>query len=62
MEIRCSRCDREFTVAEQSTWWDYKGSGYDTKLTRCPLCGQVNIVKYIEEPDRTAWFYEYRRK
>lgn len=62
MEIRCSRCDREFTVAEQCTWWDLKGSGYDTKLVRCPLCDQVNIVKYIDEPDRTAWYYEYRRK
>lgn len=62
MLLECSRCGFEFETAEQYTWWDYKGSGYDTKLVHCPQCGQLNIVEYYDEPDRTAWYYEYRRR
>lgn len=62
MKLLCSKCGVEIDTAEQTTFWDYKGSGYDTELTICPECGQLNIVRYYEEPDRTAWYYEYRRR
>lgn len=61
MEVKCAQCDNKYEVAVENTWWDFKGMGYDTRLSRCPLCNQLNIVEYIEEPDRTVWYYEYKR-
>lgn len=62
MDVLCARCGESYEVAKENTWWDFKGAGYDTRLARCPLCGSVNIIEYYEEPDRTAWYYDYRRQ
>jgi hypothetical protein len=52
----------QFHIEEAKAWWDFKGSGYDTKLYRCPTCDNINVIGYYEEPDRTDWYYDYRRK
>lgn len=44
----CSSCG-EFQVRPESIWFDESGYGYSTKLTRCPYCGKIIIVKYIED-------------
>lgn len=62
MKIICSRCGEVLEFNKEDARWNYRGSGYDTRLYDCPVCGQVNIVGYWEEPDRTAWYYEYGRK
>lgn len=30
---------------------------YDTKLTKCKLCGSVNILKYHFLSNRDNWFW-----
>ena len=62
MKLTCAHCGKTVEFQKKDTRWDRRGSGYDTRLYDCPLCGHVNIVGYWEEPDRTAWYYEYNRK
>lgn len=62
MKLKCIQCGEVFDFDKEDTRWDYRGFGYDTRLTQCPSCGQLNIVEYYEEPDRTGWYYGYRRK
>ena len=44
----CLGCKNNFIWYEKDTWWDFKGST-DTKLIKCPYCGCIQSVKYIEQ-------------
>lgn len=44
----CSSCGG-FKVQPENVWFDEKGYGYSTKLTKCPHCGKVVILKYQED-------------
>jgi len=62
LQISCEYCGEIFEHTVSNTWWDYSGTDYDTKLSKCPRCGQLIILGYQEHPNREAWFYEYRRE
>lgn len=47
--ILCSKCDELFIYYQEETQWDKQGYGYDTKLVKCPYCGQMNIIKYKKD-------------
>lgn len=55
---RCAKCAGHFDYVERDTWWDYKGMDYDAKLVECPECGCINVIKYVEMPDREIWLWE----
>ena len=54
----CCRCHNNFDYKSEDTWWDYKGMDYDAKLVRCPQCGAINVIEYVEMPDREKWLEE----
>lgn len=60
--MRCAKCGEQFSYKEEDCWWDYKGMNYDAKLVKCTYCNTINIVKYIEHPNRDEWYYEYKEK
>lgn len=43
--IKCSTCKNKFVLDSNNTWWDEKGT-YSVKLTSCPYCNTVRVVKY----------------
>lgn len=45
---KCSSCG-EFEVKHDNIWFDEKGYGYSTKLTKCPHCGRIVILGYKED-------------
>ena len=45
----CTKCHEDFIYYPEQIWFDDKGYGYSTKLCRCPYCGQINILKHIED-------------
>ena len=55
---QCAKCKRYFDYVERDTWWDYKGMDYDAKLVKCPECGCINVIKYVEMPDRESWLWK----
>ena len=44
----CNSCGG-FKIQPENVWFDEKGFGYSTKLTRCPHCGKIVILKHIED-------------
>ena len=44
--IKCIQCGKTFESKDDLIYWDDNGFGYSTKLSRCPYCGQLNILKY----------------
>jgi predicted RNA-binding Zn-ribbon protein involved in translation (DUF1610 family) len=46
---RCNSCSSVFTYTSYDTWFDENGYSYSTKLTKCPECGKIVILKYIED-------------
>lgn len=46
---KCSKCNENFVYFPNEVFWDEHGFGYSTKLTHCPYCGQLNILKYYED-------------
>jgi len=48
-ETLCLKCREKFEYSNEDTFWDEKGSGYSTKLVRCPFCGTIQVVKYVED-------------
>lgn len=44
----CSSC-RGFKVLPENVWFDEQGYSYSTKLTKCPHCGKIVILGYIED-------------
>ena len=49
MDVVCTSCQQEYDVESSKVWWDENGFGYSTKLSRCPKCGHINIIMYIED-------------
>ena len=45
----CRKCEESYIFTPDEAWWDEKGYGYSTKLTKCPYCGCINVVQYIED-------------
>lgn len=43
---KCVKCGEIIRYTDSDTWWDYSGSGYDTKLVKCMHCNTPNILKY----------------
>lgn len=58
MRSKCCKCETVFEYKEEDVRIDYKGTDYDTRLVRCPFCGAINIVGYVENIDRDEWYYE----
>ena len=59
----CNKCGG-FKVKPENIWFDEKGYGYSTRLTKCPHCGRVVILGYKEDygfskinTDR-RWYYK----
>lgn len=46
---RCNSCAAVFNYTANDTWFDEHGYSYSTKLTKCPECGKIVILKYIED-------------
>lgn len=46
---QCRRCSQTFHYVNSDTFWDEGGSGYSTKLVRCPICGALNVIRYEED-------------
>lgn len=44
----CRSCG-EFKVQPENIWFNEQGCGYSTKLTKCPHCGKIVILKVIED-------------
>lgn len=44
----CSSCG-EFEVQPETVWFDEHGYGYSTKLSHCPYCERIVVVKHIED-------------
>ena len=47
----CIHCKRVFSTDRKNYFFNESGSGYSTKLTRCPRCRSVVIVEYKEDRD-----------
>lgn len=66
MHQECKKCKTEFSFTSEDTWWDEKGFSYSTKLTRCPECGCINVVKHVEDYGADVnvdeRFYTYNKK
>lgn len=45
----CKKCDRLVIYDNNDSWWNENGCGYSTKLVKCPDCGSIIIVKYVED-------------
>jgi len=44
----CEKCHDNFVYFPDETSWD-ENAGYSTKLVKCPSCGCVNVIKYIND-------------
>lgn len=47
--LKCEKCEAEIKYKNIDIIWDESGYGYTTKLLKCPKCGYLNIVEYIED-------------
>ena len=55
----CSSCGG-FKVQPENVWFDEKGYGYSTKLTRCPYCGKIIILGHLEDYGFSMMNYDSR--
>lgn len=62
-ESVCSSCGK-IKVQPENIWFDDKGFGYSTRLTRCPNCGKIIILGYIEDygldANSDCRYFEYK--
>ena len=49
--ISCIQCREKYESTDELTYWDESGYGYSVKLSKCPHCGQLNILKYKIDND-----------
>ncbi len=49
MIIKCVQCQERVDIPPENLKWDYSGYGYTAKLAVCPICGQINIVRTVED-------------
>lgn len=47
--VYCKSCKSNQVIFPGECWFDECGYGYSTKLTKCPNCGKIIVVKYIED-------------
>ena len=46
---KCTKCKEDFIyMSDETKWQEY--STYSVKITTCPYCGTINILKYIDAP------------
>ena len=45
----CKSCESNFVFKPDETWFDEHGTGYSTKLCRCPYCNKIVALRYIED-------------
>ena len=45
----CRSCNSSFIFKPDEVWFDEQGYGYSTRLTRCPYCGKIVVLGYIED-------------
>ena len=45
----CKKCNSSFIFKSDECWWDDHGYSYSTKLTRCPHCNSIVVVKNVED-------------
>jgi hypothetical protein len=45
----CKKCKTIFSYSPEDIWWDESGTGYSTKLCKCPECGCINVIQYNED-------------
>lgn len=57
-KVRCLKCMEIIEYERTDTYIDYRGIDYDTRLVKCPSCGESIIIEYIELPNREKWLYE----
>ena len=41
----CKKCKESFIFKSDESWWIEQGT-YSEKVTKCPHCGCINVVKY----------------
>lgn len=62
--IKCIQCREKYESTDELIYWDDKGYGYSTKLSRCPHCRQLNIIRHEKDigfdVNKDRRFYEYR--
>lgn len=46
---KCSKCKEYFVYDKEEVFWDEHGYGYSTCLVYCPYCGNINILKHVED-------------
>lgn len=59
-EKRCKKCNMIFYYRESDAFWNYEGMDYDAKLVKCPLCNCINVIKYVEMPNRNWWDIKHK--
>lgn len=47
IKVNCPKCDW-FMVDKESTYFDEAGT-YTTRLAKCPYCGEIRVVEFIED-------------
>lgn len=45
----CKSCNSDFVYQPESIWFDERGYGYSTRLTKCPYCGKIVILGHKED-------------
>ena len=46
---KCTKCKEEFIYMPNEIQWKEFGT-YSAKITTCPYCNTINILKYIDAP------------
>lgn len=61
----CVKCKEDFVFDPEDIFFDERGTGYSTKLVKCPYCGSINIIKYYVDKsldvNNDARYYNYKR-
>lgn len=47
--VVCRNCNQAIQYKNEDTFWDERGYGYSIKLVRCPKCGHISVIKYVED-------------
>ena len=45
----CKSCKSDFIYEPDAIWFDEQGYGYSTKLTKCPYCSKIVVLKHVED-------------
>lgn len=46
---QCCRCQIYFKFTRDDTFFNEEGTGYSARLIKCPKCGHIHIVRFIED-------------